>query len=119
MLIVDLIAKLDLGTEVFYLDTGRLHDETYELIDRAKEYGKIFKPFFPDAADVEAYVREQGINGFYGSVDARKSCCHVEKVLPLERAHWTVKKLGLPVYDGPSLPSGLACKLSNGITRKE
>ena len=35
---------------------------------------------------VELYVRQNGINGFYATRDARKSCCDIRKVEPLGRA---------------------------------
>lgn len=42
--------------------------------------------YFPEAADVEAYVKEKGVNGFYESVENRKQCCFIRKVKPLNRA---------------------------------
>lgn len=87
MFILDLIAKEDVPSDIFYLDTGRLHDETYQLIaDVEKQYGKILSPFFPQAQDVEDYIKSHGINGFYEGVAQRLSCCDVRKVKPLQRA---------------------------------
>ena len=75
---------------VFLLDTGRLHQETYDLLDRAiTRYGKdgvVIEAYFPDTVRVEELLRRQGPNGFYGSVDARKECCAVRKLGPLSRA---------------------------------
>jgi phosphoadenosine phosphosulfate reductase len=75
---------------VFLLDTGRLHQETYDLLDRAlNRYGKdgvVIEAFFPETVGVEDLVRRQGPNGFYSSVDARKECCAVRKLGPLTRA---------------------------------
>src|SRR5512140_2931256 len=82
-------AAADLGVtpRVFLLDTGRLHQETYDLLDRARaKYGIAIDAYFPDTVRVEDLVRRQGPNGFYASIDARKECCTVRKLGPLVRA---------------------------------
>ncbi|WP_299700108.1 phosphoadenylyl-sulfate reductase [uncultured Pontibacter sp.] len=72
---------------IFSLDTGRLFQETYTLwSETERKYQSKIVPFFPEAPAVEAFVTENGINGFYNSVENRKACCHVRKVLPLTRA---------------------------------
>ncbi len=72
---------------VFTLDTGRLNQETYDCMDAMRErYGVDIEVFFPDASRVEKMVRENGLNLFYRSVDARKLCCDIRKVEPLNRA---------------------------------
>ena len=69
------------------LDTGRLPDETYQVWQRATErYRRKVEAFFPAAPAVEQYVRIHGVNAFYDSVDQRKTCCHIRKVEPLQRA---------------------------------
>lgn len=85
--ITDIIFKNDLPVKVFTIDTGRLFNETYELLDRvAARYKKQVQVYFPEAVDVEAFVTSKGINSFYESVENRKACCHVRKVIPLNRA---------------------------------
>ncbi len=85
--ITDMIARHAIDIRVVTLDTGRLFAETYELIHRTESRCKIrIEVFFPDTAEVEQLVAAQGINGFYDSIDNRKRCCHVRKVLPLKRA---------------------------------
>ncbi len=80
-------AELGVVPRVFLLDTGRLHQETYDLLDRAREkYGVPIEAYFPDTVRVEELVRRQGANGFYASIDARKECCAVRKLGPLSRA---------------------------------
>ncbi len=72
---------------VFLLDTGRLHQETFDLVERVRDrYGLPISVYAPSALDVETLVNTQGTNGFYASVDARKECCRVRKVVPLTRA---------------------------------
>lgn len=85
--IADVIWRHGLPVRVFTLDTGRLFQETYELMDLTKaRYQKDFEVYFPDYRAVEDYVEKNGFNGFYDSVENRKLCCHIRKVEPLNRA---------------------------------
>ena len=78
---------LDGLLRVVSLDTGRLHPETYDLVDRVRErFGVEVELVFPEAAAVEALVRRAGPNLFYASPEARRECCRVRKVEPLARA---------------------------------
>jgi phosphoadenosine phosphosulfate reductase len=78
---------LTIKPRVFVLDTGRLHQETYDLLDRARErYGVVVDAYAPDTATVERLVRQKGPNSFFSSVEDRRECCHVRKVAPLARA---------------------------------
>lgn len=87
MVLTDLIARYYPSISMFTLDTGRLPEETYRLMKEvADRYGVHIAVFFPDFAAVEAYVAQNGPNGFYDSVDLRKQCCHIRKVEPLKRA---------------------------------
>jgi phosphoadenosine phosphosulfate reductase len=51
-----------------------------------QRYGLKLKIYFPAATTIENYVRQHGINAFYDSVELRKTCCHLRKVEPLQRA---------------------------------
>src|SRR5574343_2053052 len=87
MVLTDLIVKAKLPIEIFSLDTGRLPPETSDLIATvSRKYGLKLKIYFPQPEEVEAFVRNHGINGFYDSVTLRKACCHARKVEPLKRA---------------------------------
>lgn len=87
MVLSDLILAEGLPIEIFSLDTGRLPAETYTLMGEVeKRYTAKLKVFFPDATAVETYVRSEGINAFYDSVELRKRCCAIRKVEPLRRA---------------------------------
>ncbi len=87
MVLLDLIAKLGLDVDVFTLDTGRLPQETHDLIARARsEYGRPIRILFPDAAEVEAFVASHGSNAFYEGIELRKRCCEIRKLVPLRRA---------------------------------
>ncbi len=81
------VIKNSLPIEIFVLDTGRLPNETYDLIeDWTKLYGNIFKIYYPNPSDLEHYVSHYSVNAFFHSSDLRKKCCHIRKVLPLNRA---------------------------------
>jgi thioredoxin-dependent adenylylsulfate APS reductase len=88
LVILDLMHRIDpLRTRVFTIDTGRLPQPTYDLIDRVRDrYGVEVEVWFPDPQRVQTMVREKGLNLFYESVENRKLCCFVRKVEPLERA---------------------------------
>ncbi len=87
MVLTDLIGKYQPDIEMFSLDTGRLPQETYDLMQQVRErYPVPLRVLFPDAGKIEEYVARHGVNGFYGSVELRKLCCHIRKVEPLRRA---------------------------------
>jgi phosphoadenosine phosphosulfate reductase len=85
--LTDLVYNMDSRVNIFTLDTGRLFQETYDLMHiTEKKYGIKIRLYFPDAGRVEEMVKEKGINLFYESVDNRKLCCHIRKIEPLKRA---------------------------------
>jgi phosphoadenosine phosphosulfate reductase len=87
MVLTDIIARKRLDIEMFSLDTGRLPQETYDLIHAVRRhYAVPLQVYFPNNALVEVYIAQNGINGFYDSVENRKECCFVRKVEPLRRA---------------------------------
>jgi phosphoadenosine phosphosulfate reductase len=91
MVLVDHLARLTPAPRVLTLDTGRLPQETYDLMDEtSRRYGIEIEVYFPEAAAVEAMVRSKGLNLFYDSVENRVECCRVRKVEPLLRALDTV-----------------------------
>lgn len=85
--ITQLIADSHLPISIFSLDPGRLFPETLDLLSRTEaKYRQNIKVYYPNTESVEKLVSEIGINGFYESVENRKSCCFVRKVEPLRRA---------------------------------
>jgi phosphoadenosine phosphosulfate reductase len=85
--ITQLIATQNLNIQIFSLDTGRLFPETLEILSRTEaKYKQRIKVYYPTTSSVEKLVSEIGINGFYESVENRKSCCFTRKVEPLKRA---------------------------------
>ncbi len=87
MVLTDLIGRHYPGIRIFTLDTGRLPEETHSLIKRVEDnYHIHIQLYYPDTSAVEKYIAQNGLNGFYDSVDARNTCCYIRKVEPLKRA---------------------------------
>ena len=84
--IVDMMIKINPRFRFFTLDTGRLPQETYDVMDAVrKRYGINLEVMFPDTDEVEEMVRKKGLNLFYESVENRRLCCGIRKVHPINR----------------------------------
>ncbi len=82
--ITQIITTIDTIVKIITLDTGRLFQETYDLIQNTNSrYGIKIDIIFPDKDKVQKMVKEKGINLFYDSVENRKLCCRVRKIEPL------------------------------------
>jgi len=82
-----LLSKINKSANIITLDTGRVFPETYDLLHRTvNRYGIAIKSYYPDTNQVEEMVNTKGINLFYESIENRKLCCHVRKIVPLRRA---------------------------------
>jgi phosphoadenosine phosphosulfate reductase len=82
-----MLAKTGKPVNIITLDTGRVFPETYDLLHRTvNRYGLQIKSYYPDTDQVEEMVNSNGINLFYESIENRKLCCHVRKIVPLRRA---------------------------------
>ena len=90
VVLVDMAWKLNKNVNVFCLDTGRLHPETYQFLEKVREHYNIaLEIISPEAAEVERLVREKGLFSFYK--DGHGECCGVRKINPLRRKLSTVK----------------------------
>lgn len=88
MAIVDMACRAagPAGCRVFTLDTGRLPEETYRMMEAVRErYGILVETVSPEREDVERMVAGHGPNLFYQSQELRELCCQVRKVRPLKR----------------------------------
>jgi len=86
LVLLDMMHRIDPAARVFVLDTGRLPQATYDLIDRVRDrYDKTVEVIFPEAERVQSMVSGGGLNLFYESVEKRELCCRVRKVEPLNR----------------------------------
>jgi phosphoadenosine phosphosulfate reductase len=84
--LLDMMHRIDPASRVFVLDTGRLPQATYDLIDRVRDrYDKRVEVIFPEASAVQEMVRSKGMNLFYESVENRQLCCRIRKVEPLNK----------------------------------
>lgn len=84
VVLIDMAHKIKKDIKVFSLDTGRLHPETYQYIDRVrKHYGITIDVMSPNTEALEKFTQEKGFYSFYD--DGHKECCNVRKVEPLRR----------------------------------
>ncbi|MFO8142259.1 MAG: phosphoadenylyl-sulfate reductase, partial [Marinobacter sp.] len=89
VVLIEMAHKLTDNLKVFTLDTGRLHPETYEFIERVrKHYGIDIDVLFPDATEVQNLVNRKGLFSFFD--DGHSECCGIRKVQPLRRKLATV-----------------------------
>lgn len=87
VVLIDILIGIEPKARIFTLDTGRLNEETYEVMDRIRSKYKIsIESYFPDRKKVEALERQKGFFSFKESVENRKECCGIRKVEPLGRA---------------------------------
>ena len=76
----------NLPIKVITLDTGRLFPETYEVFSQTIiKYRKKIDVYFPDYLSVEKMVTEKGPFSFFDSIENRKECCRIRKVIPLQQ----------------------------------
>lgn len=87
-IITYILNKINKKILIFTLDTGRLFNEVYATFYQTqKKYKNIkIKTFFPSEHDINNYIDKNGINGFYKSIEKRKECCKIRKIIPLTRA---------------------------------
>ena len=87
MVVINLLMSARADARIFTLDTGRLHEETYEVAEKVRRrYGIALESYFPDRDSVEQLERSKGLYSFRASIDNRKECCGLRKVEPLRRA---------------------------------
>jgi len=85
VVLVDMACKAGGKFKVFSLDTGRLHPETYQFLEKVRTHYKIpIETYFPHPETVQKLVAAKGLYSFYR--DGHKECCGVRKVEPLQRA---------------------------------
>ncbi|HSV47700.1 MAG TPA: phosphoadenosine phosphosulfate reductase family protein, partial [Ramlibacter sp.] len=87
VVITHLINALELDIPVFVLETGMLHPQTLDLLERTKATSRApVKVYQPVQESVIQFVAREGKEPMYKSIELRKACCHIRKVEPLERA---------------------------------
>jgi phosphoadenosine phosphosulfate reductase len=86
MVLTDIICSSVPQIDIVSIDTGRLHEETYDLLAKLqRRYDNRIRVIYPEGQDVSDLVTRQGINGFFDSTEARGACCNVRKVVPFKK----------------------------------
>lgn len=89
VVLIDMALKIRKDVQVFSLDTGRLHAETYQFIEQVRKHYQIeIELLNPDYQHLEAFVKQKGLFSFYD--DGHGECCALRKVEPLKRKLATV-----------------------------
>ena len=89
VVLIDMSVKAKKDIQVFSLDTGRLHPETYQFIEKVRQHYNIdIEILSPDRETLEAFTRKKGLFSFFE--DGHKECCGIRKVQPLRRKLKTV-----------------------------
>ena len=87
MVITDAISKANASIKLFTLATGRLHQETIEMVKKTEyHYGLSITKVYPLESDVQAFIDQYGMNGFYDGEEPKKACCGARKIKPLNTA---------------------------------
>ena len=87
VVITHLINSLQLHIPVFVLETGALHHETLALLERTQANSlSDIHVYRPEQTSVLHFIRKEGQDAIFKSMDQRKACCHIRKMEPLSRA---------------------------------
>ena len=87
MVLLDMAHRVQPDLRIVTIDTGRLPNETYTLIDQIRgRYGVVVEVVFPETPHVEAMVERHGMNLFFNDPALRQLCCRVRKGFPLDKA---------------------------------
>ncbi len=86
---LDMAWRINKKVNVFCLDTGRLHPETYQFIEEVRDFYSInIEILSPDYQKLEPFIKEKGLFSFYK--DGHSECCGIRKVEPLRRKLSTI-----------------------------
>lgn len=87
MVITNAIVRSKAKIQLFTLATGRLHQETVDMTKTTENhYGLSITKVYPEEGDVQAFIDQYGMNGFYDGEVAKKACCGARKIKPLNAA---------------------------------
>jgi phosphoadenosine phosphosulfate reductase len=87
MVVTDAIQKAKANIKLFTLATGRLHQETVDMVKSAEDhYGVRIEKVYPQENDVQTFIDQYGMNGFYDGEEPKKACCGARKIKPLNAA---------------------------------
>ena len=78
--LTDILLKINPEARIFFLDTGRHFQKTYDLMEETmKRYKFNYEVYAPDAGELETVLSKYGPNFFYESIELRKKCCEIKK----------------------------------------
>jgi phosphoadenosine phosphosulfate reductase len=87
MVVTDAITKANANIKLFTLATGRLHQETVDMVQITEDHYSIkIEKIYPKENDVQAFIDQYGMNGFYDGEEPKKACCGARKIKPLNTA---------------------------------
>jgi len=87
MVVTDVISKVNAKIKLFTLATGRLHQETVDMVKTTQDHYNIaIEKVYPQDSDVQAFIDQYGMNGFYDGEEPKKACCGARKIKPLNAA---------------------------------
>jgi phosphoadenosine phosphosulfate reductase len=87
MVVTDAISKANANIKLFTLATGRLHQETEDMVQMTEDhYGVTIEKVYPQESDIQAFIDQYGMNGFYDGEEPKKACCGARKIKPLNAA---------------------------------
>jgi phosphoadenosine phosphosulfate reductase len=85
--LLDMAVKINASIRIFTLDTGRQFQETYDVFDvTQKKYNVSIEVYAPERSEIELFTMKNGPNAMYYSIDLRKECCRIRKIVPLRKA---------------------------------
>ena len=84
--LTDMLAKINPAARIFTLDTGRLFQETYDVMQRTMErYGIRYETCVPNSEEIASLVSLEGPNSMYQGIGKRERCCEIRKIKPLNK----------------------------------
>ena len=84
--IIDTMFKINSGSRLFTLETGRLPKETFDAMEQVEQrYNTKIEKLYPDPTEVEKMIQDKGLDCFYESIENRKLCCAIRKVHPMNK----------------------------------
>lgn len=82
--LIDMAISIRKDIQVFTLDTGRLHPETYRFIEKVRKHYQLdIEILTPDRNVLDEFVKRKGLFSFYE--EGHQECCGIRKVEPLKR----------------------------------
>lgn len=80
--LTDMILKANPKARIFFIDTGRHFQKTYDLMEQTmRKYNFNYELYAPESLEIETMVSQDGPNSFYKSIDLRKNVVKLGKFI--------------------------------------